>query len=394
VTLKKLRIAPCLAASLALAGCSGLIPGLNIDERSNGGHNYQIVESENGVGYKALPANGQADYNIVPITADVVAGLSTAGTDAPPTVESLTSLDPNAIPPEYKVGPGDVLFITVWDHPELTAAVAGQIHDFVNEGRLVASNGTIFYPYAGVLQVGGHTAAEIRQQITQGIVRVIQQPQVDVRVVSFRSQRINVTGEVINPGVVTLDDSPTGILQAIAKANGLTPLASRRRVQLVRDGKTYTIDLAGLLTGTRPSANIALHAGDSIHVPDQSGDQVFVLGAVQKQEPVVMTQDSTSLIQALTTAGGLDTLRGRDSGVLVFRLSGETADHKAIVYVLDMSNPQGILLAGGFSLRPRDVVYVKATAFSQYNSVVTQLLPTVQTLYDAVSANYLVRNAK
>ena len=90
---------------------------------------------------------------------------------------------------------------------------------------------------------------------------------------------------------------------------------------LVRDGTIHLIDLAGLLSGSRPVPNPALRPGDGAgHVPDQSGDQVFVLGAVSRPSPVTLSQDSKSIIQVLTETGGIDSTRGKDSGIsLIFR---------------------------------------------------------------------------
>jgi polysaccharide export outer membrane protein len=382
-----------LATIFAIAGCTNVIPGLNVDEGHAGGHAYHVVESKDNTGYAVVPGSPQFAYDVVAITpeslSDLVAG---AGADDAPPASALKPLAPAEVPPEYKVGPGDVIFITVWDHPELTLANGSQVTDFVNGGRLVAADGTAFYPFVGTFTVAGKTTEQLRQEITKSLARVIEQPQVGVRVVAFRSKRIQVTGEVISPGTVTLDDTAKGVLQAISERGGLTPLASRRRVLLVRGGKTYTVDLAALLTGSRPGENIALAPGDNIQVPDQSGDQVFVLGAVLKQQPVIIQQDSMTLIQALTSSGGLDNLRARDSGVLVFRRSRESAARRPIIYTLDMSNPQGMLLAGEFPLKPRDVVYVKATAFAQYNAVIAQLLPTVQTIFEITDATYLVKH--
>lgn len=375
----------CLIYSLGLvlAACSQIIPGLNIRIGSPGTHQYQVVADREDNGYKVVEAAGQnLEYKVIPITANVLVNL--ARERQAEAVEELPSLLPSDVPPEYRLGPGDVFFVVVWDHPELTAPYTGLTSDLVSQGRLVAADGTAFYPYVGTFKAAGMTASELRTYLAERLSSVVKNPQVDVRVVAYRADRIEVTGEVVKPGTLTLNDTPQGVLQAIDAAGGLTPAASRRRAILMRGGNMYPIDLAGLLSGARPVPNPALKPGDVLHIPDQSGDQVFVLGAVQKQAPVVIQQDSMTLIQALTNAGGLDSLRGSDSGVIVFRPHrGEDDKIAEDVYTLDLSHPTGVLLASQFQLRPHDVVYVQATAFSQYNAVIAQLLPTITGAYQA-----------
>jgi len=399
------RFLLCLFAGpllFALSGCSDLVPGLNISEGKSGTHQYQIVRAEDSTGYAVEQTATLPSYTVVPIDSRLLGQIAQ---DRQGKKQELPSLLPSDVPPEYKLGPGDIFFVVVWDHPELTTPYAGLTQDLASQGRLIAADGTSYYPYVGTFQAGGMTAAQLREYIAEHLKPVIQNPQVDVRVVSYRAQRIEVTGEVLKPSTLNFNDTPMGILQAIDACGGLTPAASRRRALLVRHSVVHQIDLAALLSGDQAVSNPALEPGDVLHLPDQSGDQVFVLGAVARQVPVVIQQDSMTLIQALTQAGGLDVLRGKDSGILVFRVQNEqslgvatkdqssdvaakdrSSDVSAYVYTLDLSQPQGVLLASQFQLEPRDVVYVKATAFSQYNSVIAQMLPTVTGIYQAVIA--------
>jgi polysaccharide export outer membrane protein len=97
---------------------------------------------------------------------------------------------------------------------------------------------------------------------------------------------------------------------------------------------------------------------------------------------VPMLQGRMSLTEALTFTGGLNGLSASDSGILVFRRSNpQDADPRPVVYTVDMSHPEGLLLAGEFILHPRDVVYVQATGFAKYNLVVNQLLPTISSIF-------------
>lgn len=345
------------AASVLLSGCT-VIPGLHISEGNS--------------------TDAAGGYRVVELTAAVVAATS-AGKTSASVPEALTALSPTEAM-DYRLGAGDVITVVVWDHPELTNPT-GEFRDPESAGRLVSADGTMFYPYVGVFSVAGKTVAEVRQYLTDRLSRVIQAPQVDVRVAAFRAQRIQVTGEVKQPGLVTLDDTSKGVLEAIGERGGLTPEASRRLVMLQRAGQTYRIDLAALLSGGRPVINPVILPGDVIHVPDAASDRVFVMGEVRNSTPVTMLQNGLTLTEALTTAGGLDRSSARDSGVLVFRRGQETQDAVPTIFVLDLGRPEGMLLANEFELAPRDVVYVKATSFAKYNLVINQLLPTISAVF-------------
>lgn len=383
--------------STCVAGCSQLIPGLNIRTDSNGSHQYSIVSNQADGKYEVTRSGALPSYEVIPVGPDVLKAVASEQQEG--FAYSLPSVLPSDVPPEYVVGPGDILYITVWDHPELSvpsgplndiSVISGQVNtqtQFV-QGKLVASDGSMYFPYVGVFHAAGMTVAGVRDLLSSRLQKVITKPQVDVRVFAFRSARVEVTGEIFKPGTIVLDDTPKGIIQAINQSGGLTGGASRRRALLVRGGNTYQLDLAGLLSGDRPIGNPLLMPGDVLHIPDQSADQVFILGAVGKQQLLPMQQSSMTLIQALTASGGLDAARGNQAGVMIFRMHPGVPDRPAAsVYTVSLSNADGLLLASAFDLKPRDIVYVQATAFSQYNSVIAQLLPTVSAIYELAIVN-------
>ena len=368
-------------ALLALAGCAQLMPGMNVHVGGPGPHQYWA-----GGARSSSTTPKRLSYRVIPITPKVVASILTD--PAPPITAAagdppLKPLLPSMVPPDYRIGPGDVINVTVWDHPQLNLAAGILNQNVTFNGELVSNNGTIYYPFVGTFKVAGMTEDQLRRYLTVHLSTVIHNPLVGVRVVLYNSKRIEITGAVIRPGTIPLNNIPMGLLQAIDAAGGLAPDASRREAILVRHGMRYEIDLADLLSGSRLVPNPELDPGDIIHIPDQSADQVFVLGAVNGQRPLVMTQNSMTLMQALTDAGGLSSTEASGSGVLVFRLrAGAQRGAAADVFTLNMSTPQGVLLASQFPLQPRDVVYVAATEFAQYNSVINQLLPTITSIFE------------
>ncbi len=369
-----------LVVSALAAGCS-ILPGLHVTGTGTVvGESRSTLREGSITEYTAQLDGVTVGYRVVEVSGRTLAQMRES-TDSitPPLPPEFESITPADVPDEYRIGPGDLILVTVWDHPELSAPL-GDRSDVQSAARLVSSEGLIYYPYVGEFNVAGMTVIELREFLSRELARVITKPQVDARVVAHRSQRVQVTGDVKQPGTVTLDDTPKGVLEAIGERGGLTETASRRRVLLTRGGVSYPLDLAGLLSGDRPVPNPRLMAGDIIHVPDQSNDLVFVLGEVDEQTQIVLQQGRTTLTEALAQAGGLDKLRADDAGVLVFRRP-LAQGLLPTIYALELDNPLGLLLAGELVLHPRDVVYVKATDFAKYNTIINQLLPTISTVF-------------
>jgi polysaccharide export outer membrane protein len=386
--------------AIVLCGCAELVPGLNVPEGNVGVHPFSspvnVTANTTWPPYGPVkvppppsdvpePVTGTRvpKYEVVRVTPGVVADLLQRGnTLFDPSTLKLPTVTPSDVPPEYRIGPGDLVFVTVWEHPELTEPAGNLLRDADKDNRLVASDGTMYYPYVGKFHVAGMTCPEARDYITEHLVRAVVDPKVDIRVMTFRAQRVQITGEVKNPGTLTLDDTPKGILQAIDASGGLTGEASRRRAILIRNHQKYRIDLVSLISGDGPARNLMLQPGDEIHIPNKAEDKIYVLGEVDQQQPVTMQQTTMPLVEALSISGGLQKLRANDSGVLIFRMNDTSSDIIASVYALDMETPEGMLLASEFPLESRDIVYVKATKFAQYNTVIGEILPTVQTAYE------------
>ncbi len=287
----------------------------------------------------------------------------------------------------YRVGSGDVLNIIVWNHPELSNPT-GLTQDLEQQGRLVLEDGTIFFPFVGTLEAAGRSIAEIRDEIAQGLGPYIEDPQVDVRVVAFRSQQVYVTGEVREPGVVHLDDRPLTILDAVSRAGGFSEEADQRLAYLTRDGGQRRIDILTLYeTGT---ADELLRDGDVLHIPDNRFNQVLVMGEVEEQTRVPLHKGRLSLAEALTT-GGLELATADTSRIVVIRGrpvyadDGELYGVRPIIYHLDTRDAASLLLAESFELEPRDIVFVPATTAVRINRVLDQILPhlssTIQTVW-------------
>lgn len=281
---------------------------------------------------------------------------------------------------EYTVGVGDVLQVTVWDHPELTIP-AGSQRSSMESGNLVHNDGTIFYPYVGKIKVEGLSVTDIREVITERLAKYIENPQVDVMVAGFRSQRVYVTGAVKQPGVVPISNIPLHLVDAINAAGGLDTAANWQDVSLIRQGEQFSLSLKSIYQQGQMEQNILLHKGDVINVGRDDDNKIFVMGEVLKPQISPMGRNGMSLAEALAGAGGINQMQADASGIFVLRNAGSPTEPAINVYQLNAKNATAFVLADQFEMQPRDIVYVTAAPIARWNRVIAQLLPTVQAVY-------------
>jgi polysaccharide biosynthesis/export protein len=206
---------------------------------------------------------------------------------------------------EYRVGPQDVLTITVFGQPTLTGRYT------------VEADGSVAFPLIGRVPASGQTPRSIedalRKKLQDGFLK---QPQVTVAVEQYRSQRIFVIGEIRQSGEYTLT-GPTTIMEAIARAGSPTADASGEVVVLrasaaqkqsgpvLPDGadpstEILRADLDKLRSGAFEN-NVNLRDGDTLFLP--RGEKIYVYGQVRSPGAYLMSK-SLTVLQALSLAGG------------------------------------------------------------------------------------------
>jgi len=281
---------------------------------------------------------------------------------------------------EYKLGVGDVLTIGVWDHPELTIPAAVQrTAEF--DGFRVQADGTITYAYAPNIPAAGKTVGQIHKELVKRLSRVIEDPQVDIKVVGFRSQKTYITGEVTKPGVYPVTEIPLTLIDALNQAGGLTEAADWRTVTFTRGEKTEVIKLDDFYAHGDISQNRLLQHGDIVHVNRNDLQSVFVLGDVKKAGSVDVNRYGLNLAEALSESGGLNENTANANGVFVLRKRDLEKDGIiADVYQLHAKNVAALVLAEQFELQPHDIVYVTSAPLARWNRVISLLLPSIATV--------------
>jgi polysaccharide export outer membrane protein len=284
-------------------------------------------------------------------------------------------------PPPYAIGPGDVLYITVWDHPELTVP-AGAQQQLNAAGRLVQGDGTLFYPYVGKIKAAGMTPTALRDELTRKLATYIESPQVDVSILTYASQRVWVTGAAQKSAVVPLTVVPLTLHDAVSNAGFDPNDADLSGVRLTRDGATYTLDMARL--GGNP---IYLQANDHIYIPYLDAKEVFVVGEVNLPGALNFKTGSITLSQALGRSRGLAQSTSDGNAVYVIRGTRDLQVQPSVVYQLEAGNPAAFAVASQFQLLPGDVVFVGSAGITRWSRFVSQLLPFSGIISNAASVS-------
>jgi len=303
----------------------------------------------------------------------------------------------------YRIGPRDILRIIVWDHPELNLSSGSSLPQTQSQtgsaqssgatepvaepvGREVESDGTIFFPYVGTVKVAGKTTQELRAFLSGALTKTIRSPQVDVSIEVYRSSKIYMSGEVKVPGIVPISDGPLTLLDAISIAGGPTDNADLSNATLRRGDRSYDVDLYSLFYNGRDSENFVLQSGDVLHVPEKRANKVFILGEVGVGPGPALSlpvpRGTYSLAEALSDAGGINQITANAAHVYVIR---GTVESRPQIFHLNAQSPDALILADGFKLEPRDVVYVDASSVTRFNRVLSQILPTASLLQTGAS---------
>ena len=252
--------------------------------------------------------------------------------------------------PVEKIGPDDLVGITVYDAPELTRTVR------------VDAGGDIRLPMVKQhIKASGLYPAELEKAISTVLIQenVLVDPVVTVSVVEYRSRPITVAGAVKTPLTFQATGTVT-LLDAISRAGGLAENAGPEI--LVSKSSSATTDksvllvqripVRGLMGGEDPSLNLPLEGGEDIRVPEAG--RVFVLGRVKHPGAFFITDGSeSSVMKAVALSEGLDTFPSHMA--YIYRVEGGSGGRNEIPIdlkkIMDRKSPDVALMAN-------DILYI------------------------------------
>ena len=240
---------------------------------------------------------------------------------------------------EYRLGPGDVVRITVYNNPDLTTEAQ------------ITQQGRITFPLIGEVQIGNMEKGQAEQVIARrlGDGGFVVKPQVNVLVLGFKSQQISVLGQVNRPGKYPIEQAST-LADLLAIAGGISQAGADVITHISKgaDGKTAKrdIDIHEALKNGEMEKNFPVSNGDIIFVP--RAPLFYIYGEVQRPGAYRLEKDMT-VMQALSVGGGLN-VRGTERGI---RVNRHSPDGKVAVIETRMTDP----------VKENDVIYVKESLF-------------------------------
>jgi polysaccharide export outer membrane protein len=314
------------------------------------------------------------------------------------------------VPAAYRIGPADIVSVVVWDHPELV--MPNLTYDIGTPGSaqrqsigsasqsapgyVVSHDGYIQFPYAKAVHIAGLTEAQAQQRLVHALQPYINDPQVSLRVVGFRSQKVYVNGEVRAPGVKPITDVPMTLAHALHEASGVLDSGDASRLSLTRKGKRYRIDVPRLAEQGLDATRIMLSDGDELRVPPASDFNVFVMGEVHKPGPVRFRSNGRLTLSQALGAAQLSQATADASQIYLVRppphqksnaeggleSCTDALPRGTQVFHLDAKSPQAMALAQKFDLLPDDIVYVDAPGVVRWNRVMSQLIGGTAAAYN------------
>jgi polysaccharide export outer membrane protein len=309
-------------------------------------------------------------FDVIDLTPTSVVAFKPAASVDRPSVTSRLSAGGRVA-----VAPGDVVKVRIFEPYEGSIFPTIQRPGADLGTQRVTDQGTINIPYVGSVAVAGLDLSQIEQRIAGQLQGKAQDPQVIVEFVSDRTHTVMVSGDVKNPGRVSLLEGTRSVIDAVNRAGGPFNLpAAQAEVVVRRQGQVIlTAQYSELLAG----ADIAIQKNDEIVVRPNS--RIFtVLGAVQKSGNVDLTKPNLTLLEALGQVGGLSDERANKTGVFVFRLGDiqNIPGARARVFRLDLGQPVSIFVAQQFGMQARDVVYVTNAPLYEYNKILSAVYRT------------------
>lgn len=280
------------------------------------------------------------------------------------------------------IQPGDVLSLQIWENVDDGLLVATGTPNTVLEEVQVDGQGFIFVPYAGRVQAAGNTPEALRQLITERLSEQTPDPQVTVTRTAGDGATVSIAGAVGAQGVYAIERPTRTLTAMLARAGGVSVEPEIAQVKVIRGSHTGTIWFNDLFRN--PGADIALRPGDRILV-EADTRAYTALGATGVQRRVPFETQQLTALEAIAQVGGLAASAADPTGIFVFRNEPEPVARQVLgredligdqrmVYLLDLSRPNGVFLARDFVIRDGDTVYVTEAPYTQFTKVVSALL--------------------
>lgn len=349
------------------------------------------------------PTRGQIEKSVRQAPSDLPIKLVqvTNIADVPISATSARSGDPQPEPPAMPtdmLGAGDVLDINIYEAGVtlFTSGGGGDAKGAVSAAPgvqvqklppvRVDDDGYIFIPYAGRLQVAGHTVREAEAMIHTALRGVSQNPQVLISMRDAITNSVIVGGEVAKSGRLVLQTNREKLTDVIALSGGYRGNTKDLLARVFHGDEISDVRLNDLVD--TPSRDVRIYPGDRIMLINDPRTY-SVLGASGQVAQLPFSRSSVTLTEAVATAGGVNPNIGNPAAIFLFRyVKNEQGVEVPMVYHLNMMKAGTFFLAQKFIIRDKDVLYFGNAAANQPSKLVqliSQLFSPILTITSAVS---------
>lgn len=288
---------------------------------------------------------------------------------------------------------GDVITVTVYENVPEGLMTSVETRGARLEQVQVDDQGYIFVPFAGRIRAAGQSPERLRATIAQQLDEQTPDPQVYISREVGDGSTVSIVGRVGTQGVYPIDRATGRLTAMIARAGGVSIHTQTAMITVVRGQHRGRIGLDDLFR--HPELDIALRGGDRIYV-EQDQRRFSILGATGTQTLAMFESPTITAIEALARVGGLDPTRADPKGVFVFRNESEAVSRRLLgrtdlvgdqrmVYVLDLTAPNGMFHARDFQIRDGDTIYVTEASAVQWNRQIATISGTLGATGSAVA---------
>ncbi|WP_108791613.1 polysaccharide biosynthesis/export family protein [Falsiruegeria mediterranea] len=277
------------------------------------------------------------------------------------------------------IRPGDVLGLTVWENVDDGLLAGEATNSTILEEVQVDSAGFIFVPYAGRIRASGNTPEQLREMITAKLEDQTPDPQVQVRRLAGDGSTVSLVGAVGAQGIYPIERPTRTLGTMLAQAGGVTIQPDIAQVTVIRGNQQGQIWFQDLFDN--PQLDIALRGGDRILVEEDTRS-FTALGATNAQARVPFETQDLSALEAIAQVGGLISIASDPTGVFIFRnepaeVAGQVLGRddlqgaQRMVYVLNLTQPNGLFVARDFVIRDEDTLYVTEAPYAQWTKTIS-----------------------
>jgi polysaccharide export outer membrane protein len=263
---------------------------------------------------------------------------------------------------EYILGTSDTISINLTDTDDLDGVYK------------IDQEGMIDLPFIGKIKLGDLTLSEAQNLLIQVIKSFYKNPDLQINIEEFNSNKVYIVGAVRNQITIPLDQQPLTLIEAAIQAD-FNPSAEDKQFGttglLRREGKVYKINLKNTFKNKDEKENFFLKRNDVIFI-DKNLNSIHVFGEVT--QPGTYYPDLNYSLTELISSVGINQITANAKKIYVIREKFESF-LEIDVFQLDIRNPVNLIAGSKFKIKKGDIVFVPPTEITKWNRTISLLIP-------------------